>query len=69
MSGWRVMVSHPSPIQRRVTIVNDDPAATPTTDYHSADALARREMGAASLASKGYGIGGRPIRVYASQEY
>lgn len=66
---WNTHTVHPSPIQRRVTVVNDDPAATPTTDYHAADGIARRTLGAASLVSRGYGLTGRPIRVYASQAY
>lgn len=66
---WNILTVHPSPMQNRVTIVNDDPAATPTTDYHAADALARRALGAASLTARGTGLTGRPIRTYASQAY
>lgn len=67
--SWQILKIHNSPIQARVTIVNDDNAATPATDYHAADALARRALGAASLASRGYGLTGRAMRVYASQAY
>lgn len=66
---WQVLKVHPSPMQARVTIVNDDPAATPTTEYHAADKLARQTLGAASLAGSGTGLTGRAIRVYASQAY
>lgn len=66
---WQVLKVHPSPMQARVTIINDDPAATPTTEYHAADALARRTLGAASLAQRGQGVSRRAIRVYASQVY
>lgn len=66
---WTVQTRHPSPMQARVTLVNDDPAATPTTDYHAADALARRTLGAASLAGRGENLSGHAVRVYASQAY
>lgn len=59
--AWQILTAHPSPIQRRVTIVNDDPAATPTTDYHAADALARKELGAASLTGRGQSLTGRAV--------
>ena len=48
--SWQILKMHPSPIQNAVTLTNDDPAATATTDYHAADALARKTLGAASLA-------------------
>ena len=67
--SWQILKLHPSPLQNRVTLVNDDPTATPTTDYHAADALARNTLGAASLVSRGYTLTGRPIRIYASQTY
>lgn len=66
---WQILKIHPSPMQNAVTLVSTDAAATPTTDYHAADALARRTLGAASLAGKGYGLAGRPIRRYVSQAY
>lgn len=65
--AWQILTVHPSPIQNRVTIVNDDGSATPTTEYHAADALARRTLGAASLSSRGYGLTGRATRLYVSQ--
>lgn len=66
---WSVARVHPSPMQASVTLVNDDTAATPTTDYHAADALARRTLGAASLAARGVNLSGRAVRTYASQAY
>lgn len=67
--SWKVLKVHPSPMQNSVTIVNDDAAATVTTDYHAADALARKTLGAASLAGRGISITGQPIRRYVSQNY
>lgn len=67
--AWQILKIHPSPLQNAVTIINDDRAATVTTDYHAADALARRTLGAASLAGRGVGLTGKPIRRYVSQNY
>lgn len=67
--SWQILKIHPSPMQNAVTIVNDDPAATVTTDYHAADALARKTLGAASLAGRSVGLAGKPIRRYVSQNY
>lgn len=66
---WQVLAKRPSPIQAGVVLINDDPAATVTTDYHAADALARHTLGAASLAARGYGLTGGAMRTYASQAY
>lgn len=67
--AWQVLKIHPSPLQNAVTVINDDRAATVTTDYHTADALARKTLGAASLTGRGVSLTGRPIRRYVSQAY
>ena len=67
--AWNISRVHGSPIQRLVTLTNSDNWATPTTDYHAADALARKTFGEASLVSKGYSLTGTASRVYASQAY
>ena len=46
-----------------VTVINTDMTATPTTDYHSADALARSVLKSARLYAKGT-TKGRAIRCY-----
>ena len=67
---WQIHRFGGSALQRTVTIINDDPAATPTTDYHKADGLARKAFGEASLTAKGYQIlSPHPVRVYSSQAY
>lgn len=67
--SWEVLKRHPSPLQNAVTLVNRDPASTPATDYHAADALARKTLGAATLAGRGVGMAGHSIRRYVSQAY
>lgn len=67
--AWQVLKVHPSPLQFRVTLKNDDASATVATDYQQADALARRTLGAASLSARGYGLTGHAMRTYASQNY
>lgn len=67
--AWQIQAHHPSPIQNALTLINDDLAATATTDYHAADALARRTLGAASLAWRGDSLTGHARRHYVSQNY
>ena len=68
--AWQIHRFGGTPIQRTVSIVNDDNTATPTTDYHKADALARKALGDASLLAKGYQpFSGNAMRVYISQAY
>ena len=57
-----------NPIQARVTLYNDDRAATPTTDYHAADARARQILTGATLVTRGYGLR-CAMRTYVSQAY
>ena len=67
---WQIHRYGGSALQRTVTIINDDPAATPTTDYHTADGLARKALAEATLITKGcQTLSPHPIRVYASQAY
>lgn len=48
-----------------VAIVNTDVNATPTTDYQTADALARSIIPGARVDVTGYSVGyGRAMRIY-----
>ena len=66
---WTLEKITPNPLQASVTVRNDDRSAGLTTDYHSADALARRVLGEATLAARHYGFDGHARRTYASQAY
>lgn len=67
--SWEVRNTHGNQIQRAVTLVNNDKSAACTTDYHKADALARKTLSEATLNAKGYGLSGLAIRTYVSQAY
>lgn len=67
--SWEVLKVIRNPLQRRVTLINRDRAATSTTDYQKADALARKTLTEAALFSKGTSLTGASIRVYVSQAY
>ena len=66
---WEILKVYNNPTQMSVTLVNIDKSATCTTDYHQADALARKTLGAATLNTKGIGLSGRATRTYVSQCY
>lgn len=67
--AWKMYATNTNPMQNWLVLVNDDPTATPTTEYHKADGIARRFFGEASLSAKGYQLMGNPERVYVSQAY
>ena len=67
--AWTILKVHPSPMQNSVVLYNDDLAATPTTDYHKADKLARKVLGVAQLNAKGYSLTDKATRTYISQNY
>lgn len=46
-----------------VVLVHSDKAATPSTDYQQADAIARKALGCAMLYAKGYSLD-LPMRAY-----
>ena len=65
---WTVTNVKDGTYERVTTVSNDNPTATPTTDYHKADALAAKSnrMVPVRLYAKGYRIDGTAIRLYAS---
>ena len=67
--AWRVFKIRPSSMQWSVTLMNDDPAACTTTDWREADKLARATIPVARLSATAYGLTGRAMRSYVSQNY
>lgn len=67
--SWDILKINRNPIQNSVTLINRDRAATYTTDYQKADALARKTLTAATLFSKGTCLTEASIRIYVSQAY
>lgn len=67
---WEIQKINKNPMQNSVMLTHTDKSATPTTDYHEADKLARRALGKASLHWKGYSaLSNTPVRHYISQNY
>lgn len=67
--SWEILKINRNPIQNSVTLINRDRAATYSTDYHKADALARKTLTEATLFGKGTCLTGASTRVYVSQAY
>ena len=67
--SWEILKIDRNPLQYSVTLINRDRSATHTTDYHKADALARKTLSGATLFAKGTGLTEASIRVYVSQAY
>lgn len=66
---WELFKTNFNPIQPTYVLILRDRSATVTTDYHKADALARKLFGEVSLQSRWYTLNGYPVRYYASQNY
>ena len=66
---WELFKKNFNPIQSSYALIFRDRSATVTTDYHRADALARKLFGEVSLQSRWYTLDGFPVRYYASQNY
>ena len=66
---WGLFKKNFNPIQPTYALILRDRSATVTTDYHKADALARRLFGEVTLQSRWYTLDGYPVRYYASQNY
>ena len=66
---WELFKTNFNPIQPTYALILRDRSATVTTDYHKADALARRLFGEVTIQSRWYTLGGYPVRCYASQNY
>ena len=66
---WELFKTNFNPIQPTYALILRDRSATVTTDYHKADALARRLFGEVTLQSRWYTLDGYPVRYYASQNY
>ena len=66
---WELFKKNFNPIQPTYVLILRDRSATVTTDYHKADALARKLSSKVSLQSRWYTLDGYPVRYYASQNY
>ena len=66
---WELYKKNFNPIQPAYVLILRDRSATVTTDYHKADALARKLFGEVTLQSRRYTLDGYPVRYYASQNY
>ena len=66
---WELFKKNFNPMQPTYVLILRDRSATVTTDYHKADALARKLFGEVSLQSRWYTLDGYPVRYYVSQNY